>query len=47
MKDSKNDEQFHDLDFLFGNWSEEEFQEFRESRRDFEKIDEELWQEVE
>lgn len=33
----------HDLDHLFGSWTKKEFNEFEETQRDFETIDESLW----
>ena len=33
----------HDLDYLFGTWSEEEAQEFDEALNEHRKIDGELW----
>lgn len=35
---------YHDLDYLFGTWSEDDYKEFQETQKDFEKIDLELWQ---
>ena len=42
-KDNIHTKEYHDLDFLFGTWSEEEFIEFQKSQTDFNKIDEDLW----
>jgi hypothetical protein len=33
----------HDLDFLFGTWTEEEGKEFEDNIKVFERIDEEIW----
>ena len=32
-----------DLDSLAGTWTEEEYDQFQDSIKDFEKIDEEMW----
>ena len=34
---------FHDLDYLAGTWTEEEFEEFEEIIKTFEVIDKEMW----
>lgn len=33
----------HDLDYLFGIWSEEDYRLFEESQESFRKIDGEIW----
>ena len=42
-KDNIHTKEYHDLDFLFGGWSEAEFIDFQKSQADFNKIDEDLW----
>lgn len=42
-KKTNHTQRYHDLDFLFGTWDEEEFLEFQKSQEDFEKIDKEMW----
>jgi plasmid stability protein len=34
---------YHDLDQLFGAWTDEEWEEFQKSQARFESIDEEMW----
>ncbi len=34
---------YNDLDSLAGTWTEEEYNQFQDSIKDFEKIDEEIW----
>lgn len=35
---------YHDLDKLAGTWSPKEAQEFQKNTKDFEKIDQDLWE---
>ncbi|MEA3288443.1 MAG: antitoxin [Candidatus Marinimicrobia bacterium] len=42
-KDNIHTKVYHDLDFLFGNWTEKEFSEFQHTQQDFSRIDEEMW----
>jgi hypothetical protein len=44
MNTSKH--KFHDLDYLAGTWSEEEYKNFEEFIKCFRKIDPELWGEA-
>jgi hypothetical protein len=34
---------YHDLDHLYGSWSEEECREFARNQKPFNKVDRELW----
>ena len=42
-KEKRFSQDWHDLDGLFGQWSEEEFREIQGKIDDERKIDEELW----
>ncbi len=42
-KEKRFSQEWHDLDGLFGQWSEEEFSEIQGKIDDERKIDEELW----
>lgn len=41
--DKKKYRTYHDLDHLAGTWTLKEYEQFQESIKDFETIDEELW----
>lgn len=42
-KDRIHTKEFNDLDFIFGVWSEEEFELFEKSQKDFGIIESGLW----
>ena len=42
-KEIRYTREYHDLDELFGSWSEEEYEEFEQSQAEFQKIDGEMW----
>jgi len=42
-KDNTHTKEYHDLDFIFGKWTDAEFEKFEKSQAGFEKIDEEMW----
>lgn len=43
-KERRHTQEYDDLDFLFGTWSEAEFVEFEATQAEFNKIDDELWE---
>lgn len=42
-KDKIHTKEYNDLDFLYGAWSDEEYESFEKSQKDFQKIDEDMW----
>ena len=42
-KKKTHTQEYDDLNFLFGTWSEAEFAEFEATQVEFNKIDDELW----
>ena len=43
-KDNIHTKEFDDLDFLFGKWSEKEYESFENSQKAFQSIDREMWE---
>ena len=42
-KDKIHTREYTDLNFLFGKWTEEEYEAFEKTQKDFQSIDAELW----
>ncbi len=42
-KDKIHTREYDDLNFIFGAWSDEEYEAFENTQEDFKKIDEEMW----
>lgn len=43
-KERNHTRKYHDLDFLFGAWNEDDYRAFQESQETFQKIDAEIWE---
>jgi len=42
-KDKSHTREYNDLDFLFGSWTNKEFEAFEKTQKDFQSIDSEMW----
>lgn len=42
-KEQIHTKEFNDLNFLFGSWSDKEFELFEKTQKDFQNIDTEMW----
>jgi hypothetical protein len=42
-KEQKYTKKHNDLDFLFGEWSDEDYSSFEDGQKVFQKIDREMW----
>jgi len=43
-KERIHTKEFNDHDFLFGTWSDEEYESFEKTQEDFQKIDTDMWE---